>query len=160
MTESLIPTSAARVAEAAAKAGLDVRIVEMATTTRTAEDAARACGCAPAQIVKSLIFRGRTTGRPYLFLVSGKNRVDEAKVGGTLGEALLRPDAGYVRDVTGFSIGGIPPLGHATPLQTYIDTDLLAFAEVWAAAGTPHCVMKLDPKALKTATAATELSVY
>ena len=79
MIESKLPTSAARAAEAAAGAGLETSIVEMAETTRTAEEAARACGCEPAQIVKSLIFRGRTTGRPYLLLVSGRNRVDEAK---------------------------------------------------------------------------------
>ena len=159
MMESPLPASAARVAEAAAAAGLDTGIVEMAETTRTAEDAARACGCEPGQIVKSLIFRGRTSGKPYLLLVSGKNRVDETKVAGVLGETLARPDADYVRTLTGFAIGGVPPLGHATALQTYMDTDLLAYPEVWAAAGTPRCVMKLDPKALKHATGASEISV-
>jgi prolyl-tRNA editing enzyme YbaK/EbsC (Cys-tRNA(Pro) deacylase) len=159
MMESPLPASAVRVAEAAAAAGLDAHIVEMAETTRTAEEAARACGCAPAQIVKSLIFRGRTSAKPYLLLVSGRNRVDETKVAGIVGESLTRPDADYVRGLTGFAIGGVPPLGHATPLQTFIDTDLLAFAEVWAAAGTPRCVMKLDPNSLKAATGAIEISV-
>jgi len=160
MIESKLPTSAVRVAEAAARAGLETSIVEMAETTRTAEEAARACGCEPAQIVKSLIFRGRTTGRPYLLLVSGRNRVDEAKAAITLGEPLTRPDAAYVRDVTGFAIGGVPPFGHTEQPLTFIDRDLLAFGHVWAAAGTPRCVMKLDPKALKAATAATEIDVH
>jgi len=159
MIESTLPTSASRVAEALTRLGLESRIVEMPVTTRTAEEAARACGCAPAQIVKSLIFRGRTSGEPYLLLVSGKNRVDEGKVADILGEALTRPDAAYVRDITGFAIGGVPPFGHSGPLRTYIDLDLLAFAEVWAAAGTPRCIMKLDPNALKRATHATEIAV-
>ena len=90
MIESTLPTSASRVAEALTRLSLESRIVEMPVTTRTAEEAARACGCAPAQIVKSLIFRGRTSGEPYLLLVSGKNRVDEGKVADILGEALTR----------------------------------------------------------------------
>jgi prolyl-tRNA editing enzyme YbaK/EbsC (Cys-tRNA(Pro) deacylase) len=159
MMESQLPTSAARVAEAAASAGLQTRVIEMTVTTRTAEEAALACGCEPAQIVKSLVFRGRTSGNPYLLLVSGKNRVDEAKAAAVIGESLARPDAAYVRDITGFAIGGVPPLGHSTRLLTYIDTDLLAYTEVWAAAGTPRCVMKLDPGTLKAATGAIEIAV-
>ncbi|MFL5258447.1 MAG: YbaK/EbsC family protein [Hyphomicrobiales bacterium] len=157
MNASSLPESSLRVAKAARECGLDARIVEMAGTTRTAEEAARACGCEPAQIVKSLIFRGIETGRPYLLLVSGKNRVNEAKVAHVVGEPLARPDAAYVRDVTGFAIGGVPPLGHATTLRTFIDLDLLAFAKVWAAAGTPRCVMEVDSHALKRATGATEI---
>jgi prolyl-tRNA editing enzyme YbaK/EbsC (Cys-tRNA(Pro) deacylase) len=160
MIESRLPQSIERVARAAATAGLEIHIVEMAVTTRTAEEAARACGCEVAQIVKSLVFRGRTTGRPYLFLVSGRNRVDEAKALITVGEPLLRPDADYVREVTGFAIGGVPPLGHPYPIATYVDADLLAFPQVWAAAGTPRTVMKLDPRALKAATGAIAIAVY
>src|SRR5262245_46735814 len=118
MIESGLPQSSERVAEAAHRAGLETSIVEMAVTTRTAADAARACGCDQAQIVKSLVFRGQTTGKPYLFLVSGSNRVDEAKVALSLGEGIVRPDAGYVRDVTGFAIGGVPPFGHTNPIDT------------------------------------------
>lgn len=157
MNASRLPESSRRVAKAARECGLDTRIVEMAGTTRTAEEAARACGCDPAQIVKSLIFRGTETGRPYLLLVSGKNRVHEAKVAHLIGEPLARPDAAYVRDVTGFAIGGVPPLGHATALRTFIDPDLLIFAKVWAAAGTPRCVMEVESQALKRATGATEI---
>jgi prolyl-tRNA editing enzyme YbaK/EbsC (Cys-tRNA(Pro) deacylase) len=157
--EFSLPTSASRVAEAAARAGVQTRVIEMAVTTRTAEEAAHACGCESAQIVKSLIFCGGATRTPYLLLVSGRNRVDEAKVAGIIGETLTRPDAAYVREMTGFAIGSVPPFGHASKLETYIDTDLLAFAEVWAAAGTRRCVMKLDPKALKAATPAVEIAV-
>jgi len=156
---SPLPPAALRVAAAATAAGLATQVREMPASTRTAADAAKACGCDVAQIVKSLVFRGAATGTPYLLLVSGANRVDEQAVAATLGEALVRPDAAYVRDVTGFAIGGIPPLGHATALSTYIDTDLLVFDVVWAAAGTPNCVMRLDPQALKHATAAIEVAV-
>lgn len=151
-----LPASAQRVLKAATSLGLSVDIVEMPQSTRTAEDAAKACGCAVGQIVKSLVFRGKASGRPYLLLVSGANRVDQSKVSIIIGETLDRPDAQFVRDTTGYAIGGIPPFGHDMPLKTWIDRDLLAFPYVWAAAGTPNCVMKLDPKALKLAAGADE----
>ncbi len=94
--------------------GLGGKVRHMPQSTRTAEEAAKACGCSVAQIVKSLVFRGAQSGKPYLLLVSGANRVDEKAVAAHLGEALKRPDADYVRGVTGFAIGGIPPLGHDT----------------------------------------------
>ena len=154
-----LPSSAQRVAAAATAAGIVVDVHEMPASTRTAEEAARACSCTVAQIVKSLVFRGVETGKPYLLLVSGSNRVDEKAAAAALGEALIRPDADYVRAVTGFSIGGVPPFGHSTVLATYVDRDLLAFDEVWAAAGTPHCVMRLSPADLKRAASATVLDV-
>lgn len=141
---------AAQRVEAAARAvGLDIRVHTMAQSTRTAEEAAAACGCAVGQIVKSLVFRGKETGRPYLLLVSGANRVNEKAVAGIIGEALQRSDAQYVRDVTGFAIGGIPPLGHASPLATYMDQDLLGYEIVWAAAGTPESVFPVSPADLR-----------
>lgn len=149
-----LPDSARRVAEAAAARGLTIRISEMPASTRTAEEAAAACGCSVAEIVKSLIFLGVETGRPYLLLVSGENRVDEKAIAAVLGEALTRPDAGRVRALTGYAIGGIPPLGHPAPLDTLIDRRLLDFAEVWAAAGTPRCVFAVAPQALMAATGA------
>jgi prolyl-tRNA editing enzyme YbaK/EbsC (Cys-tRNA(Pro) deacylase) len=105
------------------------------------------------------VFRGVETGKPYLLLVSGANRVNEKAVADIIGEALTRPDADYVRPVRGFSIGGVPPFGHAAALITYLDRDLLAYDEVWAAAGTPHCEMRLNPAALKRAASATELDI-
>ena len=127
---SALPAAAQRVAAAAAAAGVAVDVQEMPASTRTAEEAARACGCTVAQIVKSLVFRGVETGKPYLLLVSGANRVDEKAAAASVGEPLMRPDANYVREATGFAIGGIPPFGHATALRTYVDRDLLAFDEI------------------------------
>ena len=139
--------AALRVAEAAAALGLDIRVVELPDSARTAEEAAAACGCAVAEIVKSLVFRGATSGKPVLLLVAGSNRVDEAVVAGPIGEALERMPGKEVREATGFAIGGIPPFGHATPLAVFIDEDLLAHDRVWAAAGTPHAVFAEAPRA-------------
>src|ERR1044071_2564024 len=111
-----LPPSAVKVAEAAEGLGLSIAIRIMPATTRTAEEAALACGTSVGQIVKSLIFEGRDSGTPLLFLVSGKNRVDEGAVAERIGKKLKRPDAQRVRDITGFAIGGIPPLGHASAL--------------------------------------------
>lgn len=147
-TKPLKP-AAQRVETAARALGLDIRVHTMTQSTRTAEEAAAACGCAVGQIVKSLVFRGKETGKPYLLLVSGANRVNERAVAGLIGEGLQRPDAQYVRDVTGFAIGGIPPLGHASPLATYMDQDLLGYENVWAAAGTPECVFPVSPADLR-----------
>lgn len=155
-----LPSSAQRVADAARRLGLSPHIVTMADSTRTAADAAAACGCAVAQIVKSLVFRGARSGIPYLLLVSGKNRVDERKAANVIGEPLERPDAAYVRGTTGYAIGGIPPFGHDVPLRTYMDADLLAFESVWTAAGTPHCVMRLSPEELRAKTGAETIAVY
>lgn len=125
--------------------GLDITVELMSGSTRTAEEAANACGCAVGQIVKSLIFQGAETSAPYLLLVSGANRVNEKNVASSIGEKLKRPDADYVREVTGYAIGGIPPLAHKTPLKTYFDKDLLAFETVWAAAGTPSSIFQITP---------------
>ena len=115
-----------RVKAAAAAAGLTIDIREMPQSTRTAAEAAAACGCSVAQIVKSLIFRKATSGEPVLLLVSGRNRVDENAVKTEIGDTLKRMDANEVRELTGFAIGGVAPLGSLTPLETFMDTDLLA----------------------------------
>jgi len=154
-----LSASARKVADAARAAGLAVTVVERAESTRTAEEAAAACGCGVAQIVKSLVFRGATSGKPYLMLVSGTNRLNEKGVASVLGESLTRPDAAYVREVTGYAIGGIPPLGHATPMQVFIDRDLLGFDVVWAAAGTPRAVFAVAPGALADAIGARIITV-
>ncbi|MGE4247105.1 MAG: YbaK/EbsC family protein, partial [Parvibaculaceae bacterium] len=126
----------------------------MPERTRTAVEAAAACRCDVAQIVKSLVFRGRQSGKPFLLLVSGANRVDEEKAALHVGEPLARPDAHFVRDTTGYAIGGIPPFGHDVPVATYMDPDLLKFEVIWAAAGTPRTVIRLEPAALRDATGA------
>ncbi len=154
-----LPAAAARVQASAEALGLAIAVRLMPDSTRTAADAALACGCAVGQIVKSLIFQGKDTGRPLLLLVSGANRVNEKGVAVTLGEQLIRPDADFVRAATGFAIGGIPPLGHATPLATWIDEDLLQYGVVWAAAGTPNAVFPVDPGRLRDAVGATVIRV-
>jgi prolyl-tRNA editing enzyme YbaK/EbsC (Cys-tRNA(Pro) deacylase) len=154
-----LPPSALKVQQAAERLGLAIAVRAMPQSTRTAEEAAAACGCDVAQIVKSLVFAGAASGAPYLMLVSGRNRVDEAAVAAVVGEALTRPDARAVRDWTGFAIGGIPPFGHAQALPTYIDRDLLDHAVVWAAAGTPSAVFSVEPKALARAVGGTIIRV-
>jgi prolyl-tRNA editing enzyme YbaK/EbsC (Cys-tRNA(Pro) deacylase) len=143
-----------KVVEAARTLGLSIAPRVMPASTRTAQEAAAACGCGVAQIVKSLLFTGAASGRGYLLLVSGANRVDERATSALLGEGLARPDAERVRAMTGFAIGGVPPLGHATPSSVWIDEDLLGFDVVWAAAGHPSAVFPIDPKELARATGA------
>jgi prolyl-tRNA editing enzyme YbaK/EbsC (Cys-tRNA(Pro) deacylase) len=156
---SELPPSAQKVADAARALGLAISIREMAESTRTAEEAAAACGVTVGQIVKSLVFSGADSGKPYLLLVSGSNRVNEKGVARHLGEKLKRPDAHAVRDLTGYAIGGIPPFGHAAPLVTYVDEDLLKYDVVWAAAGTPKAVFSVAPAKLRDATGATVIDV-
>lgn len=152
MTE--LPPSATRVRDSARAIGLDITVRIMSASTRTAEEAAAACGCDVAQIVKSLLFRGRDSGEPVLVLASGRNRVNEVAIAKSVGEVLQRADADYVREVTGFAIGGVPPFGHIRPLIPYFDRDLLDHDIVWAAAGTPKAVFSVAPGALAAATKA------
>jgi prolyl-tRNA editing enzyme YbaK/EbsC (Cys-tRNA(Pro) deacylase) len=154
-----LPQSARRVQDAAAALGLQIDVREMAESTRTAEEAAAACGVTVGQIVKSLVFAGATSGKPYLLLVSGSNRANETAVAAILGEALKRPDGRTVRDFTGYAIGGIPPFGHATPIATYMDRDLLQYDVIWAAAGTPKAVFRTEPQALQRTTQAVVIEV-
>jgi prolyl-tRNA editing enzyme YbaK/EbsC (Cys-tRNA(Pro) deacylase) len=149
-----LPPASHRVLTAATELGLRVEIKVMPDSTRTAVEAAKACGCTVGQIVKSLVFQGKSSGKPILLLVSGSNRVNEHTVAHALGEPIGRPDADFVRDATGFAIGGIPPLGHPTPLKTWLDEDLLQYETVWAAAGTPNTVFAVDPEALRAAVTA------
>ena len=128
------------------------RVVEMPDSTRTAAEAAAAIGCTVAQIAKSLVFRGADSGAPVLVIASGTNRVDPQKLAALLGEPVEKPDADYVRGRTGYVIGGVPPLGHSEPIRTFIDRDLLAFEDIWAAAGTPRAVFRLSPDDLVSMT--------
>jgi prolyl-tRNA editing enzyme YbaK/EbsC (Cys-tRNA(Pro) deacylase) len=141
-----------RVQEALQALGLGHEIVDLGLSARTAADAASAVGCRVDQIVKSLVFRLRESGRPLLVVTSGAHRVDEAKVGALVGEPLERADATFVRAQTGFAIGGVAPIGHTGPVVTLIDEHLLAFPEIWAAAGHPNMVFRLTPADLVTMT--------
>ncbi len=140
-----LSASARRVQEALAALGLDCVITEHAASARTSQEAADLLGCAVGQIAKSLIFRGTTTGDPVLVIASGANRVDEAKVGALLGEPIGRAKPEFVREVTGYAIGGIPPVGHARAIRTFVDADLLAFDVVYAAGGTPNALFPIKP---------------
>jgi prolyl-tRNA editing enzyme YbaK/EbsC (Cys-tRNA(Pro) deacylase) len=124
--------------------GPDFRVLEFEASTRTSQDAAAAIGCTVAEIAKSLVFRS-ASGRPVLVVASGVNRVDEKKVRVLLGEKIGRADADFVRDKTGYAIGGVPPIGHSVPPIVLIDQDLQRFPFLWAAAGTPNAVFKITP---------------
>ncbi|HEY6099337.1 MAG TPA: YbaK/EbsC family protein [Anaeromyxobacter sp.] len=139
--------SARKVQEALAAAGFSNQVVELPGSTRTAAEAAAAVGCQVGQIAKSLVFR-TASGRAVLVVASGAHRVDEKRVAAELGEAIGKADAELVRAETGFAIGGVPPIGHARELVTLVDEALLAFAEIWAAAGHPHAVFRLTPAEL------------
>jgi prolyl-tRNA editing enzyme YbaK/EbsC (Cys-tRNA(Pro) deacylase) len=143
MSAPLSP-SAQKVQDALLRAGLDCRIVEHAAAARTSAEAAATLGCSVAEIAKSLVFRCGEDGA-VLVIASGANRVDEGKLAALLGEAVGKADAARVREVTGYAIGGIPPLAHATPLATLIDRDLLRFGVVHAAGGTPSAMFPIRP---------------
>lgn len=138
--------SLARVAAALKTAGLDAEILNPGPS-RTADEAALACGCTLDQIVKSLIFQGES-GAIYLFLTAGGNRLDGPRAAVVAGEVLLRADAATVREATGFAIGGVAPLGHLTAPVIFADPRLMAFTQVFAAAGTPNHVFAAEPGAL------------
>jgi prolyl-tRNA editing enzyme YbaK/EbsC (Cys-tRNA(Pro) deacylase) len=140
--------SAQKVQDALAERGFDLEVVELPDSTRTAEEAARAVGCRVEQIVKSLVFVTRPGGRAVLVVASGGHRVDVAKLAAVVGEQVDRPDADFVREQTGFAIGGVPPIGHARPLVTVVDEALLRLDELWAAAGHPRAVFRLTPAQL------------
>jgi prolyl-tRNA editing enzyme YbaK/EbsC (Cys-tRNA(Pro) deacylase) len=147
--------SARRIQAALAARGAPFAVIELPTSARTAAEAAAALGCTIAQIAKSIVFRSVDDDSPVLVVASGVNRIDERRVETLIARPIAKADAAYVRARTGFAIGGIPPLGHAVALPTLIDRDLLAHAEIWAAAGTPHAVFKLDPHSLVTLTGGT-----
>ena len=143
-----LSASAQKVQAALQTLGLALEVVELPASTRTAQEAAQAVGCTVGQIVKSLVFRALQSDRPVLVETSGLNRVDETRLAALLGEPVGKADADFVRQRTGFVIGGVPPLGHAEALPTFIDQDLLQYQEIWAAAGTPHAVFRLPPAEL------------
>lgn len=148
----MLSPSAQRVQDALLEKGFSNQVVELSQTTRSAAEAAAAVGCQVGQIVKSLVFSRRNSGRPVLVLTSGANRVDERLVGALLEEPIERANPDKVREATGFAIGGVPPVGHATLVETLIDEDLMRFAEIWAAAGNPNAVFKLAPSELAAMT--------
>jgi prolyl-tRNA editing enzyme YbaK/EbsC (Cys-tRNA(Pro) deacylase) len=151
--------SAQKVQDALSAQGYKNEVVEFADSTRTAAEAAAAVGCMVGQIAKSLLFRGANGQRPILVITSGTNRVHEKRAARQIGEKLEKADAEFVRAATSFAIGGVPPLGHAQPVATYIDQDLLQYEMIWAAAGHPHAVFSLTPDELVAMTGGTVIDV-
>ena len=154
-----LSASAQRVQDALMKLGLTLQVVELPDSTHSAAEAAKAIGCSVGQIAKSLIFKTRKSEEPVLVIASGPNRVDEKKIAILVGEMITKADADFVRQNTGFAIGGVPPIGHNQPIRTFIDEDLLVFDEIWAAAGTPNAVFRLTGEDLVRATGGEVVSV-
>ena len=130
-----------------ADANTDLAVRQFPAGTRTAVDAARAVGCEVGQIVKSLVFLAG--GRPVVALVSGANRLDERRLAAVAGEPVAKADAETARAATGYSIGGVPPFGHASDLPVFMDRDLFDYGVVWAAAGRPDSVFEIQPERLR-----------
>ncbi len=147
--------SARKVQEALAAGGFASTVIELPDSARSAAEAAAAVGCDVAQIVKSLVFRGRQSGRSVLVVASGGHRVDEGRVAAVVGEEIEKATAEFVRERTGFAIGGVPPLGHAHPPVAVVDEALMAHPRLWAAAGHPRAVFALTPAELVAMTGGT-----
>ncbi len=150
--EAQLSKSSQKVQDALNALGLSCRVEERSETTRSAEDAARAVGCDVGQIVKSLLFRGQTSGEALFVLTSGRNRACVEKLAELAGEPIGKADAAFVREKTGFAIGGVAPLGHPEKLTTIVDEDLMQYPELWAAGGTPAALFRLTPQELTVIT--------
>ncbi len=148
----ILSTSAQRIQNALITLGYAYSVIESSESARTAEEAAERVSCEVGQIVKSLIFQGKSSGKAILILTSGANRVDVKRIKAYAGEKIRRADPDFVRASTGFAIGGIPPLGHINPIETYVDEDLLQYNDIWAAAGTPNAVFKMKASDLSSMT--------
>jgi prolyl-tRNA editing enzyme YbaK/EbsC (Cys-tRNA(Pro) deacylase) len=147
--------SARKVQDALLAAGFANTVVELPDAARTAADAASAVGCDVGQIVKSLLFEAVPSGRAVLVAASGSHRVDEQAVAALVGERIVRATADFVRERTGFAIGGVPPIAHAQPVVAVVDEALLGYERIWAAAGHPHAVFALTPAELVRMTGGT-----
>jgi len=147
--------SAQKVQDALAERGFENQVRELPDSTRTAAEAAAAVGCRVEQIAKSLVFVARPSGRAVLVIASGSHRVDVGRLAAVVGEQVEKPDADFVRERTGFAIGGVPPIGHAEALLTVVDEDLLRLDAIWAAAGHANAVFPLTPAELVAMTRGT-----
>ncbi|MCP1309290.1 YbaK/EbsC family protein [Paenibacillus tyrfis] len=149
---SQLKESAQRVQDKLTKLGYPNRVVELPDSARTAQEAADAIGCEVAQIAKSIIFRLKPSNKPLLVVASGVNRVDEKLISSRIDDKLVKADADFVREHTGFVIGGVAPIGHPEPILTMIDEDLFQYPTLWAAAGHPKAVFELTPDDLAAMT--------
>ncbi|QFT39810.1 MULTISPECIES: YbaK/EbsC family protein [unclassified Vibrio] len=143
-----LKSSSLKVQEFLSRNGQDFVVQEMPSSTRTASDAAESIGCTVSQIAKSVIFKHGETGEPVLVVASGANMVCADKVKEATGIVLTKADASFVREKVGYAIGGVPPVAHHSSVHTILDNDLNQYSEIWAAAGTPNSVFKLNPQKL------------
>ena len=139
--------------------GLEAEVVELPQSTRTAKEAAEAVGCGVGQIAKSIVFRTCQSQEPILVIASGPNRINEEKISELVSGPIEKPNADFVKGVTGFPIGGVAPVGHLRQPQVFIDEELFQYDEIWAAAGTPHAVFRLTPHELEKITGGRVISV-
>lgn len=144
--------SAEKVQDFLKNRGFNFTVKELPGSTRTAAEAAESIGCTVGQIAKSLIFKDKNSQMPILIIASGANRVEVQKVEQATGLNLGKADAKFIKETVGFVIGGIPPVGHNTPLRTILDPDLKQYRTIWAAAGTPFAVFELPTTALENLT--------
>lgn len=149
---SNLKESAKRVQEFLKKRGFAFEVKELKSSTRTAQEAADSIGCDVSQIAKSLVFKEKKSGEPILVIASGSNRVDVKKVEAATGFKLGKADGAYVKENVGYAIGGVPPVGHISPLKTVLDPDLKEYDVIWAAAGTPFAVFQLNPHDIESLT--------
>ncbi len=154
-----LSASVLKVQEVLKSSGYSSEVMVFPDSTRTAVEAAQAVGCQVGQIVKSLVFRGKLSRKAMLVEASGVNRVNEQRLSELAGEQIEKADADFVRQVTGFAVGGVPPVGHVEEMETYIDEDLLQYDAIWAAAGSPHAVFRLSPGELQTMTGGKVVSI-
>jgi prolyl-tRNA editing enzyme YbaK/EbsC (Cys-tRNA(Pro) deacylase) len=155
----LLSLSVQKVQDTLKTLGFSNEVVELQATTRTSAEAAQTIGCQVEQIAKSIIFRRKQTDKPVLVIASGPNRVNERRIEKLISEPLGKADANFVRQKTGFVIGGVPPIGHLEKIEIFIDEDLLNYEEIWAAAGTPNAVFKTTPSDLVKMTGGRVVSI-
>jgi prolyl-tRNA editing enzyme YbaK/EbsC (Cys-tRNA(Pro) deacylase) len=151
--------SAQKVQQALSTFGINTTVREMPASTRTAKEAAEAIGCTVGQIAKSLLFRAVNSGNAILIIASGKNRVNESTMASIVGEPIERATPEFVREATGYAIGGIPPVGHDKKMPIWMDKALFSFERIWAAAGTPEAVFEIGPNDLARITNASVIEL-
>lgn len=154
-----LPASAQRVQGALSRLRIDSRVIELPVAARTSQQAADALGIESGRIAKSLVFRASHSSRAVLVIAAGDRRVDEKRVAEALGEPIERATPDFVREHTGFAIGGVAPVGHPQPLATFVDRSLRRFETVGAAGGTPHCVFPISPAALLAASGGRQVEI-
>jgi len=153
-------SGAQRVQKALRECGLEAEVMELPQSTRSAKEAAEAVGCSVSQIAKSIVFRTTQSQRPVLVIASGPNRINEDRISSLVSEPVKMANPDFVKSKTGFSIGGVAPVGHFLEKpEIFIDEDLFKYKEIWAAAGTPHAVFRLTPQELEKITGGRVISV-